>query len=41
MQEDIHETEMDIAGARVLGIDPSGEGSDETVWVLRDQFKAK
>ena len=24
-----------------LGVDPAGEGSDETVWVLRDRFKAK
>lgn len=26
---------------RVIGIDPSGEGKDETVWVLRDAFKSK
>jgi hypothetical protein len=24
-----------------LGIDPAGEGDDETVWVIRDHFKAK
>lgn len=24
-----------------LGVDPSGEGDDETVWVLRDNFKAQ
>ncbi len=25
----------------IMGIDPSGEGDDETSWVIRDQFKAK
>ena len=24
-----------------MGVDPSGEGDDETVWVIRDSFKAK
>jgi len=27
-------------GTPVMGIDPAGEGRDETVWVVRDQFKA-
>ena len=28
-------------GTPIMGIDPAGEGRDETVWVIRDQFKAK
>jgi hypothetical protein len=28
-------------GEPIMGIDPSGEGSDETRWVVRDSFKAK
>ncbi|MEA3458156.1 MAG: hypothetical protein U9R21_05705 [Candidatus Thermoplasmatota archaeon] len=27
-------------GQPIMGIDPAGEGRDETVWVVRDQFKA-
>lgn len=26
---------------RRMGIDPSGEGDDETIWAVRDRFKAK
>lgn len=25
----------------IMGVDPSGEGKNDTVWVLRDQFRAK
>ena len=32
---------MPYVGDTLLGIDPSGEGKDETVWVCRDRFKAK
>ncbi len=28
-------------GTPIMGLDPAGEGKDETVWVVRDQFKAK
>jgi len=28
-------------GVLRLGVDPAGEGSDETIWVVRDTFKAK
>lgn len=31
----------EFIGERVMGIDPSGEGDDLTVWVVRDNFKAK
>ncbi len=34
-------TEEKFAGRKFLGIDPAGEGSNKTVWVLRDNFKAK
>jgi len=27
-------------GEPIMGIDPAGEGNDETRWVIRDQFKA-
>ena len=33
--------EMRFIGRKVLGIDPSGEGDDITVWVLRDNFHAR
>lgn len=36
----ISDTE-EFIGERRLGIDPSGEGDDKTVWVIRDNFKAK
>lgn len=29
------------AGERMIGVDPAGEGTDESVWVIRDSFKAK
>lgn len=29
------------SGRRILGVDPSGEGQNKTVWYLRDAFKAK
>tara|TARA_R100000501_G_scaffold17546_1_gene32867 strand:- start:9063 stop:11654 length:2592 start_codon:yes stop_codon:yes gene_type:complete len=28
-------------GPKRLGVDPSGEGTNETIWVLRDKFKAR
>lgn len=28
-------------GGKRLGVDPSGEGTNETIWVLRDKFKAR
>lgn len=31
----------EFTGRRMMGIDPSGEGDDETKWVVRDEFKAK
>lgn len=42
-REDIHETIDGEMATRTLkmGIDPSGEGRDETIWVVRDRFKAK
>lgn len=30
-----------FVGAVKMGIDPAGEGEDETEWVIRDKFKAK
>lgn len=30
-----------FVGIKRLGIDPAGEGSNKTVWVVRDNFKAK
>jgi len=36
----IAETE-EFIGPKRMGIDPSGEGDDETIWVVRDNFKAK
>lgn len=30
-----------FVGISLMGVDPSGEGSDETIWVVRDAFKAK
>ena len=29
------------AGRRIMGVDPSGEGQNKTVWYIRDTFKAK
>lgn len=33
--------EYEFVGTVRLGVDPSGEGKDETSWVVRDNFKAK
>jgi hypothetical protein len=33
--------DMPFVGDTLMGIDPAGEGRDETVWVIRDRFKAK
>lgn len=34
-------TDTQFSGMRAMGIDPAGEGKDESVWVVRDNFKAK
>lgn len=40
-ETDMHETTLTPFGiGKRLGIDPAGEGDDETVWVLRDHFKS-
>jgi hypothetical protein len=42
LTDDLHQTEDGtMTSTRVLGIDPGGEGSDASAWVLRDNFKAK
>lgn len=33
--------DAEFLGRRMMGVDPSGEGDDETVWVIRDSLKAK
>ena len=41
---DIHEIDkpnfIEFVGTTIMGIDPAGEGQDESIWVIRDQFKA-
>ena len=32
---------QDFVGKLRMGIDPAGEGNDETIWVVRDRFKAR
>ncbi len=32
--------DIPFIGTRIMGIDPAGEGTDETRWIVRDQFKA-
>lgn len=34
-------TDMPFSGDCSMGIDPAGQGKDETIWVVRDRFKAK
>lgn len=42
LSSDVRETKDEkFVGDCIMGIDPAGEGSDETVWVVRDTFKAK
>lgn len=42
VESDIRMTSNDdFVGRCKLGVDPSGEGSDETSWVKRDNFRAK
>lgn len=42
LETDLQFTEDGIFGVgKRLGIDPSGQGRDETVWVLRDTIRAK
>jgi len=36
-----HHQDTIWVGTPIMGIDPAGEGRDETLWVIRDQFKAK
>ena len=39
---DIHQCDdRPFMGRLAMGIDPAGEGDDETVWVIRDSIKAK
>ncbi len=41
-ENDIRISEAEeFIGDKRMGIDPSGEGDDKTVWVVRDNFKAK
>lgn len=42
IEQDIRKTDDDkLFGTQRIGIDPAGEGKDETVWVIRDRLKAK
>jgi hypothetical protein len=42
VREDLkHIGDASFVGTVALGVDPSGEGDDDTVWVLRDSLKAK
>lgn len=42
VQADLHTSpQATFQGYRRMGIDPAGEGDDETVWIVRDNFKAK
>lgn len=42
VESDLHYCQdYQFVGTVRLGVDPSGEGSDESIWVVRDNFKAK
>lgn len=42
LESDIRFTEAaKFIGDGVMGIDPSGEGRDETIWVIRDRFRSQ
>lgn len=42
VEADLHTTPLAVfQGWKRMGIDPAGEGDDETIWVVRDNFKAK
>lgn len=42
MEADLHWTnDQSFVGDRRMGVDPSGEGDDETIWGVRDKFRAK
>lgn len=42
VETDLHKTpEARLVSRPRMGIDPAGEGDDETIWVVRDSFKAK
>ncbi len=42
LEEDIHwAKELNFVGDKRMGVDPSGEGDDETIWCVRDKFRAK
>jgi hypothetical protein len=41
-EKDLNEVpDCDFIGRKKMGIDPSGEGKNETKWIVRDEFKAK
>jgi hypothetical protein len=41
-EKDLRFTHDDkLVGERYLGVDPAGEGRNETLWVLRDSYKAR
>lgn len=41
IEEDIKLSKnKEFIGEILMGIDPAGEGNDETIWVIRDQFKS-
>jgi len=35
-----HTSLPEWVGTTIMGIDPAGDGADEAIWVIRDQFKA-
>lgn len=42
LETDLRYTQdMPFIGDVLMGVDPAGEGRDETIWVARDRFKAK
>ena len=42
LEEDIKQINgMEFVGDIVMGLDPAGEGRDETIWLARDRFKAR
>jgi len=42
VETDLKEASVkELIGGKRMGVDPSGEGDDETVWAARDNFKAR
>lgn len=42
LENDINLTDEEgYVGRRYMGVDPSGEGDDESVWAIRDKFRAE